>query len=112
MPEAERWKPIPGWEGVYEVSDRGYVRSLNRIVHRKVYVRHFGSCVERDVPYLGKVLSTSAMGDAKGRFRVSLSAGGRFKSYTIPKLAHWETLPWSGPSASLPSSSLCSPPYL
>ena len=27
---AETWKPIPGWEGFYEVSDMGAVRSLAR----------------------------------------------------------------------------------
>lgn len=29
---AERWLPIPGWEGRYEVSDMGRVRGLPRIV--------------------------------------------------------------------------------
>lgn len=28
----ERWLPIPGFEGYYEVSDRGRVRSLDRLV--------------------------------------------------------------------------------
>ena len=28
---AETWKPIPGWEDLYEVSDHGKVRSLDRI---------------------------------------------------------------------------------
>lgn len=27
----ELWKPVPGWEGLYEVSDLGRVRSLDRI---------------------------------------------------------------------------------
>lgn len=31
----ETWKPIPGHEGKYEVSDAGRVRSLDRIVSRK-----------------------------------------------------------------------------
>lgn len=30
FPEPERWLPVPGWEGLYEVSDLGRVRSLPR----------------------------------------------------------------------------------
>lgn len=30
----ETWKPIPGWEGYYEVSDQGQVRSVDRIITR------------------------------------------------------------------------------
>jgi hypothetical protein len=33
--ETERWLPVVGWEGLYEVSDQGRVRSLDRIVHTK-----------------------------------------------------------------------------
>lgn len=29
--EPENWKPIAGWEGMYEASDRGRVRSLDRV---------------------------------------------------------------------------------
>ena len=29
---AEQWKAVVGWEGKYEVSDRGRVRSLDRIL--------------------------------------------------------------------------------
>lgn len=28
----DRWLPIPGWEGMYEVSDAGRVRSVDRMV--------------------------------------------------------------------------------
>ena len=31
----EQWKPVVGWEGLYEVSDHGRVRSLDRVVQRK-----------------------------------------------------------------------------
>jgi hypothetical protein len=31
---AERWLPVPGYEGLYDVSDRGRVRSLDRVVIR------------------------------------------------------------------------------
>ena len=30
----EQWEAIPGWEGAYEVSDHGRVRSLDRVVVR------------------------------------------------------------------------------
>lgn len=32
--EAEEWRPIPGWEGLYEVSSYGRVRSHGRVVKR------------------------------------------------------------------------------
>lgn len=31
---AEKWMPVVGYEGLYEVSDRGRIRSLDRIVER------------------------------------------------------------------------------
>ena len=30
FPEPEHWLPVRGWEGLYEVSDLGRVRSLGR----------------------------------------------------------------------------------
>ncbi len=30
--EAETWLPAPGWEGIYEVSDQGRVRGVDRVV--------------------------------------------------------------------------------
>ena len=35
MPIAEEWRSIKGWEGFYEVSNQGRVRSLDRIVTHK-----------------------------------------------------------------------------
>ena len=32
--ELEEWRPVVGWEGYYEVSSRGRIGSLERIVHR------------------------------------------------------------------------------
>jgi hypothetical protein len=31
--ESETWAPVPGYEGLYEVSDQGRVRSIDRDVH-------------------------------------------------------------------------------
>jgi hypothetical protein len=36
----ELWADVLGWEGFYEVSDRGRVRSLRRIVWRRNGVKH------------------------------------------------------------------------
>jgi hypothetical protein len=30
----EQWRPIPEWEGVYDVSDQGRVKSLARVIHQ------------------------------------------------------------------------------
>jgi hypothetical protein len=40
MTAAERWAPVPGLEGAYEVSDRGRVRSLFRVVIRRNGARY------------------------------------------------------------------------
>lgn len=44
----ETWLPVVGWEGLYEVSDRGRVRSVERVVHcRDGRVRTFPSVTLR-----------------------------------------------------------------
>ena len=44
----EIWKDIPGYEGLYEASNLGRVRSIDRIIEGHVegilYKRHFGGC--------------------------------------------------------------------
>lgn len=41
MQSTELWKPIPGYEGIYEVSDHGNVRSLDRAVTNRLgHVQH------------------------------------------------------------------------
>jgi len=32
--EVERWKDVPGWEGFYQASSRGHIRSVDRIITR------------------------------------------------------------------------------
>lgn len=46
----EIWRPIAGWEGVYEVSDHGRVRSLTRIdsIGRHVRGKILGYSTRRD----------------------------------------------------------------
>ncbi|ATN90865.1 HNH endonuclease [Gordonia phage Lysidious] len=31
---SEQWLPVPGWDGFYEVSDQGRIRSVDRVIRR------------------------------------------------------------------------------
>jgi hypothetical protein len=63
--QAEQWRPIPGWEGHYEVSDQGRVRSLTRTVQYKD---------GRTRTFPGKILKLSA--DKDGYLMLVAKAGG------------------------------------
>lgn len=62
----EQWKPIPSWEGVYEVSDCGRVRSMARVVH-------FADGRVRQYPERVRATYT----DEFGYLKVTLKAGKR-----------------------------------
>jgi hypothetical protein len=49
---SERWLPVVGWEGLYEVSDLGRVRSLDRTVE----YYHWPSKGVREYKYKGQIL--------------------------------------------------------
>ena len=49
----ERWSPVPGYDGLYEVSDQGRVKSLDRIVRSR-----WGT----DKPLRGRILQQSSQG--------------------------------------------------
>lgn len=61
----EEWRQIAGYEGYYEVSNHGRVRSLDRVIARKGK----GSCL-----YRGRVISP---GDSGWNLQVGLSKGHR-----------------------------------
>ena len=52
--EPEVWKPIPDYEGIYEVSSWGNVRSFNKIGK---------SCPGRSRVFYGRLLSLKSYGD-------------------------------------------------
>lgn len=76
MPEA--WKPVPGYEGLYEVSDHGRVRSLARMVRRSD-LRGGGMNRCR-----GKILKPRP--NFQRRLAVSLSVGGTSKNASVHRL--------------------------
>lgn len=69
------WKPIPEWEGAYEVSDGGEVRSVDRIV----VARH--PALDRPHPrrFRGRVLRPGIL--QSGYKMVNLTGPGRKREY-------------------------------
>lgn len=67
----EEWRPIPGYEGIYEVSDQGNVRSLDRVLkdgrHRRGQLRK---------PYLTN----------SGYLQVDIYGGERHKKMYVHRL--------------------------
>ena len=70
----EVWKDIPGYEGIYQVSNLGKVKSIDREVKCKNSVRF----------YKGKALSQCK--DDKGYYRVLLAVAGKHKSCQVHRL--------------------------
>lgn len=62
MTDSPEWRPVPGYEGRYEVSEQGQVRSLPRL-----------SSTGRKVP--GRILSTEAAGTSQKK--VTLYRGSK-----------------------------------
>ena len=71
---SEDWRAVPGWEGAYEVSSAGRVRSVTRTV---VAGRPVGGVGPRT--YQGRVLRAGLT--ANGYAQVSLTAPGRPRYY-------------------------------
>lgn len=64
----ENWRPVPGYEGLYEVSDQGQVRSLDRLNSRGHRIK-------------GRVLSPSSK--SKGYKQVVLHKEGKALTRTV-----------------------------
>ena len=71
MIDMENWKPVVGYEGLYEVSDQGRVRSVDRIT--------------RDGRrWKGRVLSTNKV--STGYLRAVLSVDGKYNHVYVHRL--------------------------
>lgn len=71
----ERWAPIPGWEGYFEVSDRGVIRTVGRVMIRS-----------NGAPFTcrGRVRRLQLVND--GRWGVTLRAGGKQRRHLVAPL--------------------------
>lgn len=70
------WKPVPGYEGLYEVSNTGLVRSMDRCITRKD---------GRQVQRKGRTLNPVKIG-AGANESIALCKGGRPQSFRIDRL--------------------------
>ena len=75
----EIWKEIEGYEGLYEVSNLGRVRSLDR---EQFQIGNGGSYFKRI--YKGRILKFKI--DYHGYYRVHLSVNGERKHYLVHRL--------------------------
>lgn len=73
--DTELWKPVVGYEGLYEVSDHGYIRSLDRFVKR---------CYGGARWIRGQLRQPSV--DRDGYLCICLSSGGETKTFKMHRL--------------------------
>jgi hypothetical protein len=73
--QEEIWKDIPGYEGKYQVSNLGNVKSLERIVLRN-----------GKYPFLNKEKPLKYGFDGGGYFRVNLCKNGKAKNFLVHHL--------------------------
>lgn len=71
--QRERWRPIVGWEGLYDVSDRGRVRSYKKS----------GTSAVQKTPNMRKLLIGN-----HGYLSVNLSHNGYTKRYQVHRLVY------------------------
>ena len=72
----ERWLPVVGYEGYYEVSDQGRVRSLDRLIPWR------GGTAVR----WGRILNPTQLPEPDGHMQVSLSVDGRRRKAYVHRL--------------------------
>lgn len=72
----EVWKDIKNYEGLYQVSNLGRIKSLDRIVYQK---NSFGN-IQKNI-YKGKILSLFK--DKDGYLRVNLKKDKKMKQYGV-----------------------------
>ena len=74
----EIWRPIDGYEGLYEVSNTGLIRSLDRFVGNRNRIK-------------GKILSIKI--EKNGYCSVALFKYGKMKRYLVHRLVAQEFIP-------------------
>ena len=78
-PAVEVWRPVVGWEGLYEVSSHGQVRSLDRVVEKLEW-----NGKKYQILYRGKILAQSLK--SIGYCEVTLYLDGKYKTFKVHRL--------------------------
>jgi len=76
MSEQEQWRPVVGYEGLYEVSDQGRVRALAKVIAPSDGRR----------PYVRPAQTRKIQFDYNGYCKVSLSKDGRIECAFVHRL--------------------------
>ena len=114
--DGEQWRPMPGWEGFYEVSSFGRVRTVYREALQtgnggKTYLRKKPQKLRKTQPNLDGYLQVSlSVGDRRGMASVARSVCEAFhgKPYSDEEAAHKDgnrlnnradNLTWKTPTA-------------
>lgn len=71
--ENREWRDIPGYEGLYQVSNYGEVRSLPRITRNGTHIK-------------GRMMRMAKTKKDRGYYFLGLSKDGRVKYHTVHKL--------------------------
>lgn len=71
-----RWKDVEGYEGIYQVSDTGLVRSLDRVSINKTK-----NGKDRPCKLKGRILKPHTRKD--GRLSVAFSKNGKLKTFSV-----------------------------
>lgn len=94
----ERWREIPGYEGYYEVSDRGRVRSLARVVIRSDGQRQRvpGKIKKLTLDPAGYFRTMLIVRGSERRVRCRLVHGLVLAAFVGPRPPGFEVLHWDG----------------
>ncbi|MBF6138143.1 hypothetical protein IU501_34810 [Nocardia otitidiscaviarum] len=86
MTTDEQWRPIPGYDGYYEASNLGRIRSVTRMITTKAGARQI---------FRGHVLTPAGH---RGKRRVSLSVNGHHEFRKVSRLVGeaWLGIPPAG----------------
>lgn len=88
----EQWKPVPGYEDLYEVSNYGNVKRLKRVVHRKDLVN--GKYREYDTVFAEKMLRKDTYKNTENKYVfVDFCKNGIAKRMRIHKVVAYLFIP-------------------